>query len=320
MLGNAFLDRLVIGSVSTCRSHIYQRRFIASLNRRTSQDCLTPRCFLKGASDRYLLWVFANGFKLDYTPDELIPRLPDDDIQRNWTGATGENTLREALHFFQIVCAMSRDYSKEIGENSPVLDYGCGWGRVIRFFLRDVNHNNLHGCDCYPEALELAKSQNRWCHFELIKPFPPTLFSSNTFDIIYLFSVFSHLAEDIHLELLREFHRLLRPGGLVIATTRTREHILVCERIRRQGNVAIQERGQSVSFVETEYFLNQYDRGLFCHSPSGGGGVLEPSYYGESCISRKYVERVWTRWFDVMEYRYADRKCNQNTICCRKRV
>jgi SAM-dependent methyltransferase len=320
MLAKAILHRFLIRPAVACRSHIYQRRFTAALNRRTSQNSLTPRRFLVGASDQYLLWVFANGPRLGYGLDSLIPQMPDDNVQRNWTGNTGETTLREALHFFQIVCAMTRNYSREIHENSSILDYGCGWGRIIRFFLRDVDPNCLYGCDCYPKALEIARSQNRWCNFELIEPFPPTSFVANKFDIIYLFSVFSHLSEELHLELLQEFHRILRPGGVVIATTRPRSQILRCERIRRQSYIPVQQRGESESFVETEYFLDRYDRGLFCHSPAGGGGVLEPSFYGESCIPREYVERVWTRWFDIMEYRYADRKCVQNTICCRKRL
>jgi hypothetical protein len=40
--------------------------------------------------------------------------------------------------------------------------------------------------------------------------------------LIYLYPVFSHFPEEMHLALLREFHRLLRPGGLLIAPTRQR--------------------------------------------------------------------------------------------------
>src|SRR5438309_300916 len=44
--------------------------------------------------------------------------------------------------------------------------------------------------------------------------------------LIYLYPVFSHFPEEMHLALLREFHRLLRPGGLLIAPTRQRNFIL----------------------------------------------------------------------------------------------
>jgi len=319
MSPKVIVSRLVVHPARVLRWRVYERRFVRSLNGRSIEDSGAPRHFLRGASDLFLLWLFAHGCGHRYNLSGVIPTMPDDDVQRNWTGHTGESTLREALNFFQIVCGMTRKYSGDFGENAQVLDYGCGWGRVIRFFLRDVDHANLYGCDCYPEAVETARSHNRWCTFEVVRPVPPTQFQSNKFDLIYLYSVFSHLSEDLHLRLLEEFHRILKPEGILVATTRARSFILDCEKLRHQSCVPIQERGSSASFVDTKAVLERYDQGLFCHSPTGGGGVLEPSFYGETCIPRKYVERTWTKWFDLVGYRYADRKCPQNTICCRKR-
>ena len=313
------LKHFLIRPVRTWRWPIYEDRFVRFLNSHELADFPAPRHFLKGASDQYLLWLFSSSSTLGYDLNGLIPAMPTDDVQRNWTGRIGESTLREAFHFFRILRRMADKCSKDIGENTQVLDYGCGWGRVIRFFLRDVDHTNLYGCDCYPEAIEMAKHLNKWCNFEFTRPFPPTDFESNKFDLIYLYSVFSHLSEDLHLKLLREFHRILSSDGMLVATTRARDFILHCERIRKQTNVPHQLRGSSESFAEVEPFLKKYDQGLFCHSPTGGGGTLESSFYGESCIPRKYVEDTWTRWFDIVEYRYADEKCGQNVICCRKK-
>src|SRR6202030_1974188 len=154
-----------------------------------------------------------------------------------------------------------------------------GWARTIRYFLRDVNHENLYGCDCYPQAVEAAAAHNKWCHFELTPPFPPTTLEANKFDLIYLYSVFSHLSEELHLALLQEFKRILKPGGILIATTRHRNFILYC-RTLTQVNLPVQLRGSSYQFANTEEALAKYDNGMFCHSPVSGGGVLESSFYG----------------------------------------
>lgn len=319
MVARRLLKHFLVQPLRTWRWPMYENRFLDLVSNRKLERISSPRQILRGVSDQYLLWLFAYSMNFGYQLGDLIPTMPPDDMQRNWTGKMGEATLREALHFFQIIRAMASKYSGGVAEDTKILDYGCGWGRIVRFFLRDVNYQNLWGCDCYQKAIEAARSENRWCNFELIGPFPPTPFLANTFDIIYLFSVFSHLSEDLQLKLLPEFWRILRPGGILIATTRTRDFIILCERLRQRANIPVNEDGCKRSFIGTEAFLSRYDEGLFCHSPSGGGGILEPSFYGESCIPRKYVENVWTEWFEILEYRRADRRCNQNTICCRKR-
>ena len=35
-----------------------------------------------------------------------------------------------------------------------VLDFGCGWGRIIRFFLKDIDPARLHGTDVFEEMVE----------------------------------------------------------------------------------------------------------------------------------------------------------------------
>jgi SAM-dependent methyltransferase len=83
--------------------------------------------------------------------------------------------------------------------------------------------------------IEFCRSTNRWCHFERTDFRPPTPFPADRFDLIYAFSVFSHLSEPVHEAWLGELSRILRPGGLLVVTTREREFIESphpCERIR----------------------------------------------------------------------------------------
>jgi len=278
----------------------------------------TPRTVLKNMSNKELLYLFLNFKTIGDEFKEFIPGLPPDEMQRNWTGTSGKATLLDALRFFQLLSDCSVKYGERINETTKILDFGCGWGRIIRYFMRDVSHNNLYGADCFKEVLDVAKAQNKWVSFSLTTPMPPTDYNSSMFDIIYLFSVFSHLSEDIHLKFLEDFHRILKPGGLLVATTRPRKFILLCADVRKR-KIAVQEQGAAAAFVNTKQYLDLYDRGGFCYSPTGGGGPLEPSFYGESCIPEKYVRIHWSKWFDIQEYRLADRLCNQNVICSKKK-
>jgi SAM-dependent methyltransferase len=98
-----------------------------------------------------------------------------------------------------------------------VLDFGCGCGRVLRQW--ENAGVRLHGID--PDAAAMA-----WCRANL--PFvrvernashPPVPFATEAFDLIYAFSVFTHMTEDLQRAWLAEFQRLLKPEGNLIFST-----------------------------------------------------------------------------------------------------
>jgi SAM-dependent methyltransferase len=172
--------------------------------------------------------------------------------------------------------------------------------------MRDVPGSQLHGADVLPGAIELCHQTNPWCQFSLVLPLPPSLLPSGRFDVIYLYSVFSHLSEDAHAQWLDEFHRLLTPGGLLFATTWPRYYIELCERARG-GDTRFTHPGSLNAFIGTSHWLSQYDAGEFCHSPVGGGEVLSRDFYGETCIPERYARRAWESRFRILDYIEADR-------------
>ena len=50
-------------------------------------------------------------------------------------------------------------------------------------------------------------------NFEQSAVEPPLRFADGSFDIVYAYSVFSHLSERVQLRWVEEFARILRPGG-----------------------------------------------------------------------------------------------------------
>jgi hypothetical protein len=69
---------------------------------------------------------------------------------------------------------------------------GCGWGRIIRFFLRDIEPGQLMGIDCLPLAIEICQQSDPATRFSLVNALPPTTLASESFDLIHAYSVFSH--------------------------------------------------------------------------------------------------------------------------------
>ena len=236
----------------------------------------------------------------------LLPGLPDPQIQREFIGSEGDRALREAFRAYQLIRYLCVQCGHPVTRQSAILDFGCGWGRTIRFFLRDAPAGQLHGADVMKRAVELSRETNPWCQFSQVPPVPPSSLPSDTFDLIYLYSVFSHLSEEAHDRWLSEFHRILRPDGLLFATTWPRHYLERCE-LSRQGDVrGGTHPGSALAFEGTEGWLRRYDGGEYCHSAIGGGDSLSSDFYGESCIPESYVRRRWSDRFAVRNYVEAD--------------
>jgi 2-polyprenyl-3-methyl-5-hydroxy-6-metoxy-1,4-benzoquinol methylase len=225
--------------------------------------------------------------------DPELPGFPDRDVQRQFVGSSGGAALREGFDFYRIVKGRCQELGRPIAADSRILDFGCGWGRILRFFLKDVPAENLCGVDVDPEMIRICRETVGHARFEAVDPGPPSRLPAGSFDVIYLYSVFSHLAEDVHLQWVEEFARLLRPGGLVFATTQKRSFIEYCNRLTGDQIVTAWHRSLARAFRPLEVALARYDGGEFVFTPTGGGGPRDASFYGEAAVSERYVDRHW---------------------------
>jgi len=108
--------------------------------------------------------------------------------------------------------------STSLADMEHVLDFGCGCGRTLRWLIERYPGTQFYGADVDREAIE-------WCARNLEKgiyvnsqPEPPLPFASRHFDVVYCFSVFTHLDERMQDMWLVEIQRILKPGGILILT------------------------------------------------------------------------------------------------------
>ena len=273
-------------------------------------------------NDDFWFWLYTEGYRRNKMVRQLLPSLPAERIQIQFTGGTGDETLHQAFSAYQLFKEIMQQSLYPISQQRIILDFGCGWGRVTRFFSKEVAPENLHGIDCDPEIIEVCNASNLPGNFTSVAPIPPTHFPENSFDYIYSYSVFSHLSEESHNAWLKEFQRILKPGGLLIVTTRPRDFILICADLKKAKDVPAYAKGAALSFANTEECLAQYDDGEYCFSYTGGDGVREGSFYGETCIPKQYVEKEWGRYLDVLNYLECrtHQRFDQNVIVARKPI
>jgi SAM-dependent methyltransferase len=254
-----------------------------------------------GVTDQEWLWLCLEG--RDQCPflARYLPGSPTEAIQLRVTRQTGKGALETAA---QSYLAFRRIYEDQVGPfngSERVLDFGCGWGRIIRFFLRDVEPENLVGIDIDEVAIAACRDTNHWSQFHQCPVLPPTDFGDATFDFVYAYSVFSHLSEEAHLSWLEEFNRILKPQGVLILTTLPRSYI--------------EHGAQADEFSPSQEYLRIYDEGGFCYHPLD---EASNPHFGLASIPERYVKRVWSGLFDVQEVR-PESELPQVVIVCTKK-
>ncbi len=291
---------------------------LEKLLRGAAGKAVSPNRLFAEASDDFWLWLNTDGYRQSPALQEILPGMPDEDVQLRSNGIAGDIALVDGFIIYRWIKEIFESYAGDLASSCNVLDFGCGWGRVIRFFLKDLEPSRLWGIDHYNKVVEICKRTNKWCNFDLINPFPPTSFSENTFDLIFCYSVFSHLSEEAHQKWLAEFSRILKPGGILIATTWERDFIIRCNQLRGKKDLPFFQQYLPTMFQNTEQWLADYDRGRFCFDTSVESYGAVSSYLGEACIPKGYVLEHWTKYFTFLDFIQDRNMCPQNVIVVRK--
>lgn len=231
------------------------------------------------------------------TEDTVLFANPDKDIQQSFVGVSFEDAYAEAASFLTRAFRSALP-GRETFDGMKIVDFGCGWGRMLRL-LRDnrtFDAAELFGLEPQLRVLDLCRRSIPNVCLMKNDLFPPTDLRAGVFDFIYAFSVFSHLSPICHHAWAQEFARLLKPGGMAVVTTRPRSWIAQCAAYREGRIPATTPHEQKLarSFSQPDC-LERYDRGEFLYEPSGAPG-LDPAAYGEAVVPRRVFDEEWARF------------------------
>jgi SAM-dependent methyltransferase len=264
-----------------------------------------PTKAFAGTSDAAWLDLLISSIHSPVVRGVKLPGFPPEEVQRQFVGSAGEHSLREGFGFFKVVKAYAQSYGAALTISTHVLDFGCGWGRMLRCFLRDVSAKNLHGVDVDAAMVELCRSMfGPLGRFDVVPARPPATTLSGPYDLIYAYSVLSHLNEEYHLAWVEELALVLKPGGLLLATTQGRAFIDFCASLRAKDSFeSLWHQALAGCFTNRDTALADYDAGKFLHAATGGGDYRPTSFYGESVVPKAYVEKHWPSTLRLLQFR-----------------
>lgn len=150
----------------------------------------------------------------------------------------------------------------DLPQNLQVLDFACGYGRLLRFLAAWLPILNIRGAEIQVDALE---SNKRLFGVEgYLSSSDPADFSiDQRFDLIWVASLFSHLPDRLFRAWLGRLHALLAPGGVL------------CFSVRDQSQFA-------GAMPETG----------FVYRPESERIPIDSSVYGTAWASESYVRRT----------------------------
>ena len=214
----------------------------------------------------------------------LLPRMPPVEVQRSWTGSAGPALLAQSTAF---VRTLARAFERLTGrplEGATILDYGCGWGRLLRLMYAFTPPRNVFGLDPWDESIRICRECGVLGHLAVCDYLPRSLpFDTMAFDLIYAFSVFTHLSEKTASFAQEAMRSRIRLDGLAVITIRPVEYWLRHEEVLPAGETL-------------DSLMRAHATHGFAFAPHNRPPIEGEITYGDASISMDYIAHKWNRW------------------------
>lgn len=176
----------------------------------------------------------------------LLPAFASEEVQRNWTGSSGESSLIQSLNFVRSIAANYAHLADKDLSEKKILDFGCGYGRHLRLF--SYFSDNVFGVDPWDESIRHCKEAGI-DNVALSEYLPKTLPVPKDYDLAYAYSVFTHLSERATIACLKTLRQHVKLGGILCITIRPVEYWRVDRPDWSEAKHAQIERQHEVGFV-----------------------------------------------------------------------
>ena len=153
---------------------------------------------------------------------------------------------------------------------------------------------------------------------------PPTELHQDEFDLVTAFSVFSHLSEEAFCRWMIEFHKILKPGGIVCATTRNlrfARHCVDASKVADRSTYDDYTNALIGIYNDSTYpgIRQDYIDGRVIYHSLSPTAAWETAYYGETHLPPGYLRTFLPKHFQMIGFSPMTRmaSCRPSLFCRR---
>ena len=206
-------------------------------------------------------------------------------------GATGAYMLQELTKTF---------FGKTLADFPRICDWGSGCARVVQGVHRLAPGSSITGLDIDQDNIEWSQRSVPFATFHQVPLSPPTNIPEQTFDLLYGFSVFTHLTKDAFEAWRDEIHRMMKPGGVVLVT------------INRGGSMAqTTDADLIMRTLETGFDDSRGDHAL-------DGKISDETFYRGTFLTADLAMRIFSTRFRVREIVAQAGGGGQDMVVCER--
>jgi SAM-dependent methyltransferase len=215
-----------------------------------------------------------------------------------WFDQSGSLTVGE---WQRILASQGMDFA----DFATIIDFGCGCGRALRHLRQHVSaEQRLIGVDPDHEAIAWLADNLPGVTVHPLADLPPaSMIEPESADLVLSHSVFTHLPEDVQFAWLNDLARILKPGGLLVASI--------------HGSKVVTDYANSLEAMDLKdesahVRAEMKSKGFFHVVGKNEFEAALPMYYGAAFHDISYIYERWTSdfeikaWFPIFALKHQD--------------
>jgi len=198
------------------------------------------------------------------------------------------------------IATMALHFGVRLREDINILDFGCGVGRQLLHMTRHFPRPRYSACDVDATLIEFIQRSYPHVAAHATKFDPPLPFESDSLDMIYSVSTFSHINPEHQRSWLKELARITKPGAYCFLTTEGWTALKMMPEIFDIQNATKALKTNGILYKEYEYYAAEKARKHLSPALNLLNGIDRS--YGSTVMTPEFIRDNWTvNQFEVVD-------------------